>query len=329
MVAIAFQMPEKVSMENVDDFYGTFTFGPLEKGYGVTIGNALRRVLFSSIEGYAITSIKVPGVQHEFSTIEGVVEDVVDLILNLKQVRFKQIADHADDKIFISIKQQETFKAGDITEFTSAFEIMNPNLVICQLDPSTHVELEITIEKGLGYVPAEENQSTNAAIGLIPVDAIFTPIKNVKYKVENFRVEQKTDYEKLIIDIQTDGSIHPEQALEHAANLLVKHFLLFSDNQMVLEASGDEELEVVDEELLRVRNLLKMSLADLGLSVRAFNCLKAAGLRTLGDLAELEVSDMVKFRNFGKKSLKELEELMASKNLSFGMDLYKYQLDQD
>ena len=329
MVAIAFQMPEQVSMEKVDDFCGTFTFGPLEKGYGVTIGNALRRVLFSSIEGYAITSIKVPGVQHEFSTIEGVVEDVVDLVLNLKQVRFKQIADHTDDKIFISIKQKETLKAGDIAECTSAFEIMNPDFVICQLDPSAHVELEITVEKGLGYVPAEEHQSTDAAIGLIPVDAIFTPIKNVKYKVENFRVEQKTDYEKLIMDIQTDGSIHPEQALEYAANLLVKHFLLFSDNKMVLEASGDEKLEVVDEELLRVRKLLKMSLADLGLSVRAFNCLKAAGMRTLGDLAALEISDMVKFRNFGKKSLKELEELMASRNLSFGMNLAKYKLDEN
>ncbi|MEM9417135.1 MAG: DNA-directed RNA polymerase subunit alpha, partial [Bacteroidota bacterium] len=237
MSAIAFQMPEKVSMEKASDFDGTFTFRPLEKGYGVTMGNALRRVLLSSLEGYAITSIKIPGAQHEFSTIEGVVEDLVDLVLNLKQVRFKKIADHADDKIFINIKKQKAFKAGDIAKFTSAFEIMNPDLVICHLDPAAHVELEITIEKGRGYVPADENKPANAPIGLIPIDAIFTPIKNVKYKVENVRVEQKTDYEKLIMDIQTDGTIHPEQALERAAHLMIKHFMLFSNNNMVLETA--------------------------------------------------------------------------------------------
>jgi DNA-directed RNA polymerase subunit alpha len=328
MSAIAFQMPEKVSMEKVDSFYGTFTFRPLEKGYGVTIGNALRRVLLSSLEGYAITSIKIPGAQHEFSTIEGVVEDIVELILNLKQVRFKKITEHANDKIFISIKKQEVFKAGDIAKFTPALEILNPDFVICHLDPTANIELEMMVEKGRGYVPAEDNKPANAAIGLIPIDAIFTPIKKVTYKVENIRVEQKTDYEKLVIDIQTDGSIHPEQALERAANLIIKHFLLFSDNNMVLEASSDEETEIVDEELLRVRKILKTPLADLGLSVRAFNCLKVAGVKTLSDLAGLEISDMVKFRNFGKKSLKELEELMASKGLSFGMDLSKYKLDE-
>jgi DNA-directed RNA polymerase subunit alpha len=328
MSAIAFQMPEKVSMEKIDNFYGTFTFKPLEKGYGVTIGNALRRVLLSSLEGYAITSIKIPGVQHEFSTIKGVVEDIVALVLNLKQVRFKKIADHVNDKIFISIKKQEVFKAGDIAKFTPALEILNPDFVICHLDPTASIELEMIVEKGRGYVPAEENKPANAAIGLIPIDAVFTPIKKVTYKVENIRVEQKTDYEKLIIDIQTDGSIHPEQALEHASNLIIKHFLLFSDNNMILEASSDEETEIVDEELLRVRKLLKTNLADLGLSVRAFNCLKVAGVKTMSDLAGLEISDMVKFRNFGKKSLKELEELMTSKNLSFGMDLSKYKLDE-
>ena len=329
MSAIAFQMPEKVSIEKVDDFYGTFTFKPLEKGYGVTIGNALRRVLLSSLEGYAITSIKIPGVQHEFSTIAGVVEDIVDLILNLKQVRFKRLADHTNDKIFISIQNQDVFKAGDIAKFTPALGVLNPDFVVCHLDPAVNVELEIMVEKGRGYVPAEENKPANAAIGLIPIDAIFTPIKNVSYKVENIRVEQRTDYEKLIIDIQTDGSIHPEQALERASDLMIKHFLLFSNSNMVPEGLGSGETELVDEEILRVRKLLKTPLADLGLSVRAFNCLKAAEVKTLSDLAALKISDMAKFRNFGKKSLKELEELMASKNLSFGMDLSKYKMDED
>jgi DNA-directed RNA polymerase subunit alpha len=328
MSAIAFQMPEKVSMEKADNFCGTFTFKPLEKGYGATIGNALRRVLLSSLEGYAITSIKIPGVQHEFSTIEGVVEDIVDLTLNLKQVRFKKITDHTNDKIFISIKNKEVFKAGDIAEFTSALEILNPDFVICHLDPTVNMELEITVERGRGYVPAEENRPANAAIGLIPIDAIFTPIKKVSYKIENIRVEQKTDYEKLVIDIQTDGSVHPEQALERASSLIIKHFLLFSDNNMVPEVLSEEAAEVVDDEILRVRKLLKTPLADLGLSVRAFNCLKAAEVKTLDDLAGLKISDMAKFRNFGKKSLKELEELMASKNLGFGMDLSKYKIDE-
>lgn len=328
MSVIAFQIPEQVSMDKIDNAHGVFVFKPLEKGYGVTIGNSLRRVLLSSLEGYAITSVKIPGVQHEFSTIEGIVEDVVALVLNLKQVRFKKIADTIYDKIHVSIRKQDVFKAGDIAQFTPALEILNPDFVICHLDPTASIELVITVEKGRGYVSAEENRPNNAAIGLIPIDAIFTPIKKVSYKVENFRVEQKTDYEKLVMDIQTDGSIQPEQALEYAANLIIRHFSLFANDNMVLEAYNDEEIEVVDEELLRVRKLIKVPLADLGLSVRAFNCLKVAGIKTLGDLARLEVSEMVKFRNFGKKSLKELEELMASKNLSFGMDLRQYELKE-
>jgi DNA-directed RNA polymerase subunit alpha len=328
MSVIAFQMPEKVSIEKSDIFNSTFTFKPLEKGYGVTIGNTLRRILLSSLEGYAITSIRIPGIQHEFSTLKGIVEDITELVLSLKQVRFKKVAGHTNDKILISIKKQEVFKAGDIVKFTSALEVLNPDFVICHLDPTAHIELELTVERGRGYIPAEENKPANAAIGLIAIDAIFTPIKSVSYRVENIRVEQKTDYEKLIIDIQTDGSIHPEQALERASKLIIEHFLLFSDNNMVLEVSGDEEVVIVDEELLRVRKLLKTPLADLGLSVRAFNCLKAADVKTLSDLAGLEVADMVKFRNFGKKSLKELEELIVSKNLSFGMDISKYRLDE-
>jgi DNA-directed RNA polymerase subunit alpha len=328
MSAIAFQMPGKVSIERANNFYSTFTFKPLEKGYGVTIGNTLRRVLLSSLEGYAITSVKVPGVQHEFSALKGIVEDIAELVLNLKQVRFKKVAGHANDKIFVSIKKQEVFRAGDLIRFTSALEVLNPDFVICHLDPSASIELEITVEKGRGYIPAEENKPANAAIGVIAIDSIFTPIKSVSYRVENIRVEQKTDYEKLIIDIQTDGSINPEQALERASKLIIDHFLLFSDDNMVLETSSDEETVIVDEELLRVRKLLKTPLAELGLSVRAFNCLKAAEVKTLSDLAGLEVSDMMKFRNFGKKSLKELEELIVNKNLSFGMDLSKYKLDE-
>ncbi len=329
MSKIAFQMPGKLSLEKANDFHSTFTFKPLEKGYGVNIGNTLRRVLLSSLEGYAITSIRIPGVQHEFSTLKGVVEDLVELVLNLKQVRFKKIADHTEDKISISVKDQTTFKAGDIGKFTSSFEVLNPDLVICNLDPSASFSLEITIEKGRGYVPADEHQLINQPIGLIPIDAIFTPIKRVKYKVENIRVEQKIDYEKLILDIQTDGSIHPKEALTSAANLLIKHFMLFSDNNIVQETSNEEELGTVDEETLRIRKLLKTPLSDLGLSVRAYNCLKVAGIKDLGKLASCEVADMMKFRNFGKKSLKELEELMVSKGLSFGMDLAKYQQEEE
>lgn len=329
MSILAFQMPEKVVMEKADDFHGLFTFKPLEKGYGVTIGNALRRILLSSLEGYAITGIKIPSVLHEFSTIEGVVEDVSEIILNLKMVRFKKISEAADSKITINISNQKEFRAGDIAKATTSFEILNPEHVICNLDTSVNFELEVTVEKGRGYVPAEENKPTEQVFGYIPIDAIFTPIKNVKYSVENTRVEQKTDYEKLILDIETDGSVHPEVALKGAAHILIQHFMLFSDQTMILETSEPGEPEAVDEEMLHMRKLLKTPLNDLDLSVRAYNCLKAADVRTLGDLARLEISDMMKFRNFGKKSLAELEQLIVEKNLSFGMDLSKYKLEED
>lgn len=316
-------------MEKADDFHGLFTFKPLEKGYGVTIGNALRRILLSSLEGYAITGIKIPGVLHEFSTIEGVVEDVSEIILNLKKVRFKKISDTVDNKINVVIEGQDKFTAGDIGKFTSAFEILNPEDVVCHIDDSMKFEIELTIEKGRGYLPAEENKPSEQVFGFIPIDAIFTPIKNVKYSVENTRVEQKTDYEMLVLDIKTDGSIHPENALKGAAHILIQHFMLFSDQNMILETGALDEPEQVDEEMLHMRKLLKTSLNDLDLSVRAYNCLKAADVRTLGDLVKLEISDMMKFRNFGKKSLAELEQLVAEKNLTFGMDLSKYKLDED
>ena len=329
MSILAFQMPEKVVMDKADDFRGLFEFKPLEKGYGVTIGNALRRILLSSLEGYAITSIKIPGVLHEFSTVQGVVEDVCEIILNLKMVRFKKMSDNIDSKIVVSLKNKEIFTAGDIANFTSTYQVLNPDLVICHLDSSINFEIEITLEKGRGYVSADENRPVEQVFGLIPIDAIFTPIKNVKYSIENTRVEQKTDYEKLILDIETDGSIHPEDALKGAANILIKHFMLFSDQTMTFEASKSEDENTVDEEMLHMRKLLKTNLSDLDLSVRAYNCLKAADIKTLGDLARLDISDMMKFRNFGKKSLTELEQLVAEKSLTFGMDLSKYKLDED
>jgi len=329
MSILAFQMPEKVVMEKADDFKGLFTFKPLEKGYGVTIGNALRRILLSSLEGYAITGIKIPGILHEFTTIEGVKEDVSEIVLNLKMVRFKKISDTIESKITIPVKNQREFKAGDIAKYTSSFEILNPELVVCTLDESAEFEVELTVEKGRGYVPAEENKPSEQIFGHIPIDAIFTPIKNVKYKVENTRVEQKTDYEQLMIELETDGSVHPENALKGAANILIKHFMLFSDQTMILETADQKEPDAVDEEMLHMRKLLKTPLSDLDLSVRAYNCLKAADVKTLGDLVRLEISDMMKFRNFGKKSLAELEQLVAEKNLTFGMDLSKYKLDEE
>jgi DNA-directed RNA polymerase subunit alpha len=329
MSILSFQMPEKVVMEKADDFQGLFEFKPLEKGYGVTIGNALRRILLSSLEGYAITGIKVPGVLHEFSTIPGVREDVTEIILNLKQVRFKKVADINESKIVVSLKKQASFKAGDIAKFTSAFQILNPEHVICNLDTEANLDIELTIEKGRGYVSAEENKPAEQVFGYIPIDAIFTPIKNVKFSVENTRVEQRTDYEKLVIEVSTDGSIHPEDALKGAANILIKHFMLFSDQTMTFETVKAEEEETVDEEFLHMRKLLKTPLADLDLSVRAYNCLKAADIKTLGELAALDITDMMKFRNFGKKSLAELEQLMQDKNLLFGMDTAKYKLDED
>ncbi|MBD2714452.1 DNA-directed RNA polymerase subunit alpha [Microvirga sp. STR05] len=329
MSILAFQMPEKVVMEKSDDFYGTFEFKPLEKGYGVTIGNALRRILLSSLEGYAITSVRTSSVLHEFMTIEGVIEDMSEIILNLKQVRFKKVSDAIEDKITVRIKGQETFMAGDISKFTNGFQVLNPDLVICHVDASTELEFEFTIQKGRGYVPAEENKPADQVFGQIAIDAIFTPIKNVKYSIENTRVEQKTDYEKLLIEIHTDGSIHPEDALKGAANILIQHFMLFSDSTMTFETAKAEEEETVDEETLHMRKVLKTPLADMDLSVRAYNCLKAADIKTLGDLVQLDMADMMKFRNFGKKSLTELENLVEEKGLNFGMDLSKYKLDEE
>ena len=330
MSILAFQMPEKVVMEKADDTKGLFTFKPLEKGYGTTIGNALRRILLSSLEGYAITGISIPGVLHEFSTIEGVVEDVTEIILNLKTVRFKKVDDAlVDSKVRVQVKNQSILTAGDIANFTNSFEILNPDAIICRLDENSSFEIELNVEKGRGYLPADENKPAEQLFGYIPIDAIFTPIKNVKYSVENTRVEQKTDYEKLIIEVDTDGSIHPEDALKGAADILIHHFRLFTDQDITIEKEPTGEPDVVDEELLHMRKLLKTSLSDLDLSVRAYNCLKAAEVKTLGDLVRLEISDMMKFRNFGKKSLAELEQLVAEKNLTFGMDLTKYKLEED
>lgn len=329
MSILAFQMPDKVVMEKATDFHGFFEFKPLEPGYGITIGNALRRILLSSLEGYAIIGVKFPTVLHEFSAIEGVVEDVTEIILNLKQVRFKRLAESPELKINVSLTNQDQVTAGDISKFTNDFEILNPDFVICNSDPSVNFEMEITLAKGRGYVPAEENKPAEQVFGYIAMDAIFTPIKNVKFSIENTRVEQKTDYEKLLLEIETDGSIHPEDALKGAAYVLIQHFRLFSDDKMTFEQELSSEEEPIDEEFLHMRKLLKTPLADLDLSVRAYNCLKAADVRSLGDLVSLEISDMMKFRNFGKKSLTELEQLVAEKGLSFGMDVGKYKLDEE
>jgi DNA-directed RNA polymerase subunit alpha len=317
-------------MHKETDFFGQFEFRPLEKGYGVTIGNSLRRILLSSLEGYAITSLKISGVEHEFSTIKGVIEDVVEMVLNLKQVRFKRVVDGIDsEKIFINIKGQEQFTAGDIAKHTNTFKILNPDMVICNMDPKTHLELEITVEKGRGYIPADENKPKDATIGLIPMDAIFTPIKNVKYSVEDYRVEQKTDYEKLSIEITTDGSIHPEEALKEAAKILIQHFMLFSDELITLDTQVKEAPQEVDENVLHIRKILKTPLSDLDLSVRAYNCLKAADIKSLSDLVSYDIGDLLKFRNFGKKSLSELEELVRDKGLTFGMDVAKYMTNEE
>lgn len=330
MAILAFQKPDKVIMHKETDFFGQFEFRPLEKGYGVTIGNALRRILLSSLEGFAITSVKITGADHEFSTIKGVIEDVVEIVLNLKQVRFKRIIDGVDnEKIFINVKGQNQFTAGEIAKHTNTFKILNPELVICNMEPSVNLELEITVEKGRGYVPAEENKPKDAPIGLIPMDAIYTPIKNVKYSVEDFRVEQKTDYEKLLLEIATDGSIHPEDALKEAAKILIQHFMLFSDELITMDTQVKEAPQEVDENVLHIRKILKTPLSDLDLSVRAYNCLKAADIKTLGDLVSYDIADLLKFRNFGKKSLSELEELAREKGLVFGMDVAKYLGNED
>ena len=330
MAILNFQKPDKVIMIDSSDFEGRFEFRPLEPGYGLTVGNALRRVLLSSLEGFAIISVRMDKVQHEFTTIEGVVEDITEIILNLKQIRFKrQIDDVENETVSISVKGKEQLTAGDFQKFISGFQILNPNLVICNMNPKVEINMEIIIEKGRGYIPAEENKKADAPLGFIATDAIYTPIKNVKYNIENYRVEQKTDYEKLIFEIVTDGSIHPKDALTEAAKILIHHFMLFSDERITLEADEIAQTETYDEESLHMRQLLKTKLVDMDLSVRALNCLKAAEVDTLGDLVSFNKSDLMKFRNFGKKSLTELEELVSVKGLNFGMDLSKYKLDRE
>lgn len=330
MAILAFQKPDRVIMQKSTDFDGSFEFRPLEPGFGVTIGNALRRILLSSLEGFAITSIRFSGVSHEFSTMKGVVEDLTEIILNLKQVRFKKTGEAGDsEKVFVIINGQDQFKAGDISKFSSNFTVLNSDMVICNMEASVTIELELTINKGRGYVAAEENKNADAPLGVIAIDSIYTPIKNVKYVVENFRVEQKTDYEKLVLDITTDGSIHPEEALKEAAKILIHHFMLFSNENMILETHTREESKEVDEEFNQMRKILKTELTDLDLSVRALNCLKAADIRRLADLVAFDVADMLKFRNFGKKSLTEIQELVKTKGLSFGMNVAKYKVDED
>ena len=328
MAILAFQKPDKVLMLEADNFFGKFEFRPF--GYGVTVGNALRRILLSSLEGFAITSIRIDGVKHEFSTIPGVIEDVTNVILNLKKVRFKQVVEEIEnEKVTITVSGTEVFKAGDIGKSLTGFEVLNPDLVICHLDSSASFQIDITINKGRGYVPADENRNPADDVNVIPIDSIYTPIRNVKYTVENFRVEQKTDYEKLILEITTDGSIHPKDALKEAAKILIYHFMLFSDEKITLETNDADGNEEFDEEVLHMRQLLKTKLVDMDLSVRALNCLKSADVETLGELVVFNKTDLLKFRNFGKKSLTELDELLANLNLSFGMDISKYKLDKE
>ena len=330
MAILAFQKPDKVLMLEADNFFGKFEFRPLEPGYAVTIGNALRRILLNSLEGFAITSIRIDGVKHEFSSIPGVIEDVTNIILNLKKVRFKQVVEEIEnEKVSINIAGTDVFKAGDISKSLTGFEVLNPELVICHLDANASFNIELTINKGRGYVPADENRTPNDAIDVIAIDSIFTPIRNVKYTREDFRVEQKTDYEKLTLEITTDGSIHPKEALKEAAKILIHHFMLFSDEKITLETTDADGSEEFDEEVLRTRQLLQKKLVDMGLSVRALNCLKSADVETLGELVVYNKTDLLKFRNFGKKSLTELDEMLASLNLSFGMDTSKYKLDKE
>ena len=330
MAILAFQKPDKVLMLEADNFFGKFEFRPLEPGYGVTVGNALRRILLSSLEGFAITSIRIDGVKHEFSTIPGVIEDVTNVILNLKKVRFKQVVEEIEnEKVTITVSGTEVFKAGDIGKSLTGFEVLNPDLVICHLDSSASFQIDITINKGRGYVPADENRNPADDVNVTPIDSIYTPIRKVKYAVENFRVEQKTDYEKLILEITTDGSIHPKEALKEAAKILIYHFMLFSDEKITLETNDADGNEEFDEEVLHMRQLLKTKLVDMDLSVRALNCLKSADVETLGELVVFNKTDLLKFRNFGKKSLTELDELLANLNLSFGMDISKYKLDKE
>ena len=330
MAILAFQKPDKVIMMEADSKFGKFEFRPLEPGFGITIGNALRRILLSSLEGFAINTIKIDGVEHEFATVPGVKEDVTNIILNLKQVRFKQIVEEVEtEKVSITVENATEFKAGDIGKSLSGFEVLNPELVICHLDSNATMQIELSINKGRGYVPSEENRVFCTDVNTIPVDSIYTPIRNVKYQIEQYRVEQKTDYDKLVLEISTDGSIHPKDALKEAAKILIHHFMLFSDEKITLENTEFDANEEFDEEVLHMRQLLKTKLTDMNLSVRALNCLKAAEVDTLGQLVQFNKTDLLKFRNFGKKSLTELDDLLESLNLSFGTDISKYKLDKE
>jgi DNA-directed RNA polymerase subunit alpha len=332
MGLLNFIKPDKIRLQKADDFEGTFEFKPLEPGFGQTIGNSLRRVLLSSLEGFAISAVRIGGVDHEFATMKGVVEDVVDIILNLKQVRLKPVLndhDSTEDKIYLTISGKTEFVAGDIETYNNVFKVMNPDLHICTMESTVSLELELTITKGRGYVPADENLPKDAPIGVIPIDAIYTPIKKVAYKVENTRVEQRTDYEKLTVDIKTDGTIHPEDAIKEASKILIQHLMLITDENITFNDSSNREENIVDEHILHMRKLLKTSLEDLDLSVRAYNCLKAAKINSLGELVKFDTHELLKFRNFGRKSLVEIEELLVNKNLTFGMDLSKYKLEED
>ncbi len=332
MSILNFQKPDKIVMQKSDDFEGLFEFKPLEPGFGQTVGNSLRRVLLSSLEGFAISAVRIAGVEHEFSTIHGVVEDVVEIVLNLKQVRLKKLISEEDlqsEKIYLTVSGQEEFRAGYIEEHTNVFKIMNPDLLICNMEPSVNLEVELTISKGRGYVPADENLPKDAPIGVIPVDAIYTPIKNVAYRIENTRVGQRTDYEKLSIEVRTDGTIHPEDAIKEASRILIQHLMLITDENITFDDANGRQDDVVDEHILHMRKLLKTSLEDLDLSVRAYNCLKAAKINTLAELVQYDTHELLKFRNFGKKSLVEIEELLQEKGLTFGMDLSKYKLDEE
>ena len=330
MAILAFQKPDKEIMLEADSTYGKFEFRPLEPGFGITVGNALRRILLSSLEGYAINTVRIEGVEHEFSAVPGVKEDVTNIILNLKQVRFKQAADEPTvEKVSIDIAGTNEFKAGDIAKYLNGYEVLNPELVICHLDSKATMHLDLTINRGRGYVTSEENREFCTDVNVIPVDSIYTPIRNVKYQIENYRVEQKTDYEKLLLEVTTDGSIHPKDALKEAAKILIHHFMLFSDEKITLESTDVDGNEEFDEEILHMRQLLKTKLVDMNLSVRALNCLKAADVDTLGDLVQFNKTDLLKFRNFGKKSLTELDDLLESLNLTFGTDITKYKLDKD
>ena len=332
MSILNFQKPDKIVMQKADDFEGIFEFKPLEPGFGQTVGNSLRRVLLSSLEGFAISAVRIAGVDHEFSTIKGVVEDVVDILLNLKQVRVKQLIQDEEvsaEKIYLTITGKEVFKAGDIEEHTNVFKVMNPDLEICHMEPTVTLELELTVTKGRGYVPADENLPKDAPIGVVPIDAIYTPIKNVSYMIENTRVGQRTDYEKLNIIVKTDGTIHPEEAIKEASRILIQHLMLITDENITFDDATSRQDDIVDEHILHMRKLLKTSLEDLDLSVRAYNCLKAAKINTLAELVRYDTHELLKFRNFGKKSLVEIEELLQDKGLTFGMDLTKYKLEEE